>query len=217
MLAALLAAVSLGASVHGTPIRAVVSGAAAAAPRPRIVQSPIPFPDARKRQMRRYSQRHYGEPAYKLRDVRTLVEHYTATTSYPSVFNTFAANAPDPELGELPGTCAHFVIEADGTIHQLVPLSIRCRHTVGLNDRSIGVEHVATSDGGVMGNARMLRASLRLTRWLQERYDVPTRYVIGHGESLDSPFHHERVARLRTQTHGDMQPATMRRYRRALR
>ena len=62
----------------------------------------------------------------------------------------------------------------------------------------------------------MLRASLRLTRWLQERYDVPTKYVIGHAESLSSPFHHERVARLRTQTHGDMQPATMRRYRRKL-
>jgi hypothetical protein len=62
----------------------------------------------------------------------------------------------------------------------------------------------------------MLRASLRLTSWLQDRYDVPTRHVIGHAESLGSPFHHERVARLRTQTHGDMQPATMKRYRRRL-
>jgi beta-N-acetylhexosaminidase len=62
----------------------------------------------------------------------------------------------------------------------------------------------------------MLRASLRLTRWLQDRYGVRTKYVIGHAESLSSPFHHERVERLRTQTHGDMQRSTMKRYRRKL-
>ena len=32
------------------------------------------------------------------------------------------------------------------------------------------------------------------------------RDVIGHAESLSSPYHHERVARLRTQTHGDFDP-----------
>jgi hypothetical protein len=37
--------------------------------------------------------------------------------------------------------------------------------------------------------------------------------VIGHGESLSSPYHRERVARLRRQTHGDMARATMRKSR----
>ncbi len=41
--------------------------------------------------------------------------------------------------------------------------------------------------------------------------------VIGHNESLTSPYHHERVARLRTQTHGDMVRASMQRYREKLR
>jgi beta-N-acetylhexosaminidase len=198
-------------------IATVAPRAGAAARKPHIVWSPIPFPAQRKREMRRYSRRHYGELAYKLREVRTIVEHYTAVDSYSGTWNTFANDSPDPELHELPGTCAHFVIDTDGTIHQLVSLRIRCRHVVGLNDRSIGIEHVATSDAAVMGNRRMLRSSLRLTRWLQDRYGVPTRYVIGHAESLGSPFHHERVARLRTQTHGDMQPATMKRYRHRLR
>jgi N-acetylmuramoyl-L-alanine amidase len=40
--------------------------------------------------------------------------------------------------------------------------------------------------------------------------------VIGHNESLSSPFHKERVARLRGQTHGDMRHSTMVRYRRLL-
>ncbi|MGI8624632.1 MAG: N-acetylmuramoyl-L-alanine amidase [Solirubrobacteraceae bacterium] len=91
-----------------------------------------------------------------------------------------------------------------------------CRHTVGLNDRSIGIEHVGLCDDDLLGRRRQLRASLRLTRWLQARYDVPTRYVIGHNESLGSPFHHERVRRLRAQTHGDMRHATMVGYRRRL-
>jgi beta-N-acetylhexosaminidase len=42
------------------------------------------------------------------------------------------------------------------------------------------------------------------------------RDVIGHAESLSSPYHHERVRRLRRQTHADMSHAAMRRYRRRL-
>jgi len=105
------------------------------------------------------------------------------------------------------------VIDRDGTIYQLVPRSIMCRHTVGLNYTSFGIEHVGKSDGDVMGNKRQLAASLRLTRWLRCRYGIATKDVIGHSESLSSPFHTERVERLKQQTHGDMTKATMRKYR----
>ena len=72
----------------------------------------------------------------------------TATSAFGPVFNTFASNAPDPELGERPGTCSHFVVDTDGTIYQLVSIRLMCRHTVGLNYTSIGIEHVGLSDGG---------------------------------------------------------------------
>ena len=39
------------------------------------------------------------------------------------------------------------------------------------------------------------------------------RNVIGHAESLSSPYHHELVAALRTQTHGDWNAGEMKRYR----
>ena len=77
-------------------------------------------------------------------------------------------------------------------------------------------ERFGYSDGDLMGNRRELRASLRLTRWLRCRFHIRVRDVIGHAESLSSPYHRERVRRLRTQTHGDMRHATMVRYRRAL-
>jgi beta-N-acetylhexosaminidase len=62
----------------------------------------------------------------------------------------------------------------------------------------------------------VLRASLRLTRWLRCRYRIRVRNVIGHAESLSSPYHHERAAALRRQTHADMSHAAMVRYRRKL-
>jgi beta-N-acetylhexosaminidase len=162
--------------------------------------------------MRAYAKRHYGIDDHRLRP-RVIVEHYTASNSFSSAFNTFAADVPDVELGELPGVCAHYLIDRDGTIHELVPTSIMCRHTVGLNWTAIGIEHVGVADAQVMANRRQRLASLRLTRMLQGHHRIVTRNVIGHAESLSSPFHSERIARLRRQTHGDFAHATMRRYR----
>src|SRR6266540_2302762 len=172
-------------------------------PKPRIVQSRIPFPGKRKAEMRRYAIRHYGIHRYTLDDPKVIVEHFTGSDSYRAAYRTFARDAPDVELHELPGVCAHFVIDRQGTIHQLVSLRLMCRHTVGLNWTAIGIEHVGTSDADVMSNRRQLAASLRLTRWLQGRFGIETRNVIGHSESLRSPYHHERVRSLKHQTHAD--------------
>jgi beta-N-acetylhexosaminidase len=131
--------------------------------------------------------------------------------------NTFLPDRPDPELHELPGVCAHFVIGRDGVIHQLVSLQLMCRHTVGLNWTAIGIEHAGYTDADVLGNKRQLAASLALTNWLRCRYGIKLNDVIGHNESLSSPYHRERVARLRNQTHADWQHADMQVYRRKLR
>jgi N-acetylmuramoyl-L-alanine amidase len=77
-----------------------------------------------------------------LRDIdpHVIVIHYPESPSFQSTFNTFAPDTPDPELHELPNTCAHFVIDRAGIIHQLVALNTMCRHTVGLNWTAIGIE-----------------------------------------------------------------------------
>jgi len=180
--------------------------------KPHIVWKPIPYGPHRKAEMAAYSKKHYGINSFLLHP-KVIVEHYTGGESFSEAWNSFAADRPDPELGELPGACAHFIVDKDGTIYQLVSLRYICRHTVGLNDRAIGIEHVGYSDAEILGRPKQLRASLRLTRWLQARYGISTKNVIGHSESLSSPYHHERVARLRTQTHGDWTHADMRRYR----
>ncbi len=188
----------------------------AATGRPSIEQSRIPFPHKRKVETRRYARRHYGLETYLLEQPKVIVEHYTGSNSYRSAYDTFAADVPDVELHELPGLCAHFVVDRRGVIHQLVSLRLMCRHTVGLNWTAIGIEHVGTSDGQILSNRRQLRASLRLTRWLQSKFGIRTRDVIGHAESLSSPYHRERVRAIANRTHGDFRRASMRRYRRLL-
>jgi N-acetylmuramoyl-L-alanine amidase len=184
--------------------------------RPRIVRRLIPFPPKRKRQMAAYSDRHYGERTWRLKQPRVIVEHRAEAGSAAAVFKTFAPDIRDPELHELPNVCSHFVVSGAGRIYQLVSLRIRCRHTVGLNWTAIGIEHTGFSDAEVLGNRREMHASLRLTRYLRCRFHIRLRNVIGHAESLSSPYHRERIRSLRTQTHGDWRHRSMRTYRKRL-
>jgi N-acetylmuramoyl-L-alanine amidase len=184
--------------------------------RPAIRWHPIPFSAKRKSDMAAYAKRHYGMRRYRLRRPRVIVEHIAVAGTADAVWNTFAPNRRDPELHELPGVCAHFVVNSRGRIHQLVSLRLMCRHTVGLNYTAIGIEHTGFSDSDLLTNRRQLRASLRLTRWLRCSREIRIRNVIGHNENRRSPYHHERVRRLRTQTHSDMGRRSMRKYRRML-
>ena len=139
-------------------------------PKPRIVWDPIPFGAKRKAEMKAYAERHYGIDSYKLVHPHVIVIHYTVTPSYQATFNTFAPDVPDPELHELPNTCAHYVVDQYGVIHQLVSINIMCRHTVGLNWTAIGIEHVGYSDAQVLDDRKQMAASLALVRWLRCRF-----------------------------------------------
>jgi N-acetylmuramoyl-L-alanine amidase len=179
-----------------------VTIALAVAPRPHIVWKPILFGPKRKAEMAAYAEKHYGIHSWRLRP-KVIVEHYTASDSFSSAWNTFAADTPDPELGELPGTCAHFIVDRDGTIYQLVRLDVMCRHTVGLNHVAIGIEDVGISDAEILHDRAQLRSALALTAWLVGRFHIRIRNVIGHNESLSSPYHRELYRPWAHQTHGD--------------
>jgi N-acetylmuramoyl-L-alanine amidase len=189
-----------------TAARPAIARPTAALPtaaRPAIVQRPIPFAAKRRAEMRAYARRHYDIDDFHLRDPKVIVEHYTVTDTFQAAYATFARDAPDVELHELPGTCAHFIVDKDGTIYQLVSLRIMCRHTVGLNWTAFGIEQVGRTAREILNRPAQYGAVVRLTSWLRCRYGIALRNVIGHNESLSSPYHHENVAALRRQTHGD--------------
>jgi beta-N-acetylhexosaminidase len=159
---------------------------------PPIDRDPIPYGRKRKREMAAYSKRHYGKREWRLRDPKVIVLHYTAGPSYGAAWNTFASNAPN--MGELPGTCSHFIVSKGGQIHQTVRPAIRCRHAIGLNYTAIGVEMVQEAgsgshwaDGQILHRRPQIHRALRLVAWLKQRYGIRMRDVIGHAMANDSP------------------------------
>jgi hypothetical protein len=161
--------------------------------KPRIVEDHIPFGKMRKRQMARYSKRHYGRARWRLVRRRVVVLHFTGGNSLSSAWNAFASNAP--ARGELPGVCTHYIVGRGGKIVEVVPVKIRCRHAIGLNHRSIGIEMVQPTGRGshwacrrILRRKQQINAALRLVRWLKERNDIHMRDVIGHAMANKSPY-----------------------------
>ena len=159
--------------------------------RPPIVESLIPMGAQRTSEMADYSLRHYGTRTWRLTP-SMIVLHYTAGDSWESARDTFAADVPN--VGELPGTCSHYVVDRDGTIHAIVPVTIRCRHTIGLNDRAIGIEMVqpgrdapGRADREILDRPAQMASALALVRWLQATYRIPATAVIGHAMANDDP------------------------------
>ena len=100
-------------------------------------------------------------------DPKVVVLHYTAGGTYQSAWSLF--NSDQPNVGEKPGTVAHFIIDKDGTIYQLVPLDLRGRHTIGLNNVAIGIEFVQAAGSGdtwatsqIFQRAAQIKAGLAL-------------------------------------------------------
>ena len=75
-----------------------VLGVAGAVSPPAVTQTPIPFGELRQQEMLAYARRHYGLDSFRLTRPRVIVEHYTASDSFASAYDTFARDAPDVEL-----------------------------------------------------------------------------------------------------------------------
>ncbi|HSR25630.1 MAG TPA: peptidoglycan recognition family protein [Candidatus Eisenbacteria bacterium] len=199
----------------------VASGAGAAPPsatqstatKPPIHKMLIPYPKKRKREMAAYSKHHYGQYKWRLTDPHVIVIHYAVAGSISAIYNTFAPDRPDVQFHELPNVCSQFAVAASGAVYKFVPPTIRCRHTVGLNYTAIGVEHVGFSDQDILNRPAQLNGSLQFVQWLRCRYGIPISDVIGHNESLSSPFYKELDPRFQGQTHSDWNHADMQIYR----
>jgi len=207
---AIAAVVGAGA---GSGAGAQPAASTSAAAKPPIHKMLIPYPQKRKREMAAYSKRHYGQYKWRLNNPKLIVIHYAVAGSISSIFNTFRTDQPDVEFHELPNVCSHFAVSASGGVYKFVPPTIRCRHVVGLNHVAIGVEHVGFSDQDILNRPAQLNGSLQFVQWLRCRFGIPVSQVIGHNESLSSPFYKELDPRFKGQTHGDWTHADMQTYR----
>jgi hypothetical protein len=190
MCAALLVACSLTSVAAETRERNRVNP-------PNIDEDHIPYGSERRSQMAAYSKRHYGHREWRLLQHRAIVLHFTDTSTYGPVWNTFASNAPN--MGERPGVCAQYVVGKEGGVHELVRPNTRCRQTIGMNQLSVGIEMVQEQGPGshwadrqILKRRRQSGPAVRLVAWLKQRYGIEMRHVIGHSMANQSPLFEDR-------------------------
>jgi len=78
---------------------------------------------------------------------------------------------------------AHYVIDRNGDIYQMVRDSDRANHCRGANQNSIGIEHVGLPNDTLTN--LQAKSSATLIAWLLEQYDIPANAVYGHDFAPD--------------------------------
>ena len=176
--------------------RAKATTTPAAVARVPVTPAYIPFSAKRKAETASYARRHYGVATWHLRP-SMIVLHFTETTTMSAARNTFAQDVPN--TGELPGTCAHYIVDRDGRVYAIVPVTTICRHTIGLNDKAIGIEMVQSTGGHsahwadqqILARRAQITSVLRLVRQLQRQWSIPASRVIGHAMANGAPGFHD--------------------------
>ena len=173
-----------------------------------IIQKPILFGEKRKDMTRAYIAKHYG---LHVKDItikpKVIVLHWTAVMDLNDSFarlypEKLLTDRKDIAKASALNVSAHYLVDRDGMIYQLMPDNIMARHVIGLNYSSIGIENV----GGEANKKEDLtpaqvRANIALVKYLKKKYPG-INYLIGHYEYTkmqNNPLWLERDAGYRTQ------------------
>ena len=73
---------------------------------------------------------------------------------------------------------AHYVIDRNGDIFQMVPDSEAAWHCKGANANTIGIEHVGQKTDAIAPEQKS--SSVQLIKWLMEQYNVNPGNIFGH-------------------------------------
>ena len=73
---------------------------------------------------------------------------------------------------------AHYVIDRNGDIYQMVNDTDCANHCMGANNASIGIEHVGSETDSLA--APQAAASAALIRWLLQEHQIPRTNIFGH-------------------------------------
>jgi beta-N-acetylhexosaminidase len=153
---------------------------------PNIIQKPILFDKNRIELTRQYRLEHYGIKSKSITiQPQIIVLHWTCSKNLESPYNTFylAKLKGRPELakGGALNVSAHFLVDRDGTIYQLMPDNWMARHTIGLNNIAIGIENVGGVDNREDLTQKQVEANVSLIKHLKAKYPK-IKYLIGHYE-----------------------------------
>jgi N-acetylmuramoyl-L-alanine amidase len=152
-----------------------------------IQQTPINFGEERIKLTKEYIKNHYALDVADIKIVPKIVlVHYTAIEGFEKSLARFTQETLPNDRPEIANASTlnvstHFMVERDGTIHQLMPLDFMARHVIGLNYSSIGIENVG-GEGYVQDlTVEQLLANIFIVKYLKKKFPS-IEYVVGHHE-----------------------------------
>jgi N-acetyl-anhydromuramyl-L-alanine amidase AmpD len=150
-----------------------------------IIQKPINFDEKRKSLSIKYlNERHGIEQADARIEPTMVVVHWTVIPTLEKTFDVFnPTELPSSRTGISSASrlnvSAHFLVDRDGTIYQLLSTNTFARHTIGLNHAAIGIENIADGKTLPLTEAQ-ISANIQLIDFLADSHNI--HYVIGHHE-----------------------------------
>jgi hypothetical protein len=102
--------------------------------------------------------------------IRRIVLHYTTASNAESTISWFQNNPKS--------VSAHYIVDKDGDIYQMVHDSERAHHCMGANADTIGIEHVAVTGDHL--TVQQQTATVALIKWLVAEYDLDPQRITGH-------------------------------------
>lgn len=103
-------------------------------------------------------------------DIDTIVVHYTTAGTVSGTIVHF--QNPQSEVS------AHYIIDKNGDIYQMVKDSDKAWHARQANRTSIGIEHVA-KEGDKLTESQE-KSSIHLIKWLMTEYKIPKENIKAH-------------------------------------
>ncbi len=134
-----------------------------------------------------------------LRPIRRIIIHITdgRRTDIAGPIQWFQLPEQYNSRGNRVRVSAHYVIGQDGEVVQMVRHNDIAHHAHGVNQDSIGIEHVAivprAGRSGLLPTPPQYCASAALVRWLCEQYHIPMdrQHILGHSEADSSTSHRD--------------------------
>jgi len=151
-----------------------------------LISKPIIFDAIRVQLTKDYLQEHYGIKTNSIvMQPKIIVIHWTGTHTLQQAFKEF--NSPTlTDRHELPGqlnVSAHFLVDRDGKIYQLMPDNWVARHVIGLNHCAIAIENVGGMNHHNDLTEAQATANALLIMHLKKKFPH-IQYVIGHMDYL---------------------------------
>ena len=148
--------------------------------------------DERYELMRAYAKHHYGLDHANLINPKIILIHYTALATLGQSVQAFKNIQIPGHRDRLAAygrvnVGTHFLVEANGQVHSVLPTTLMARHVIGFNHTAIAIENVALDHSRLTDE--QIRANAALVAMLIKKHPS-LEYLVGHMEYMNQTYPH---------------------------